>query len=460
MSAQEVFHFTLAAISVLLGLTTFVRGGQPRLDQTRALYAVGTIGAAVGYLMIATGVIVQTPWLIVMNIFPVVSLAFNGLVFRSLRQRVPRFEIATVLLLACLLYPGLLTAAHLFGGYSARFVLAHVVFISLLAWQLVELSRLMMGARSPQLYFILASVGLEFMLVLLRAVSWLGRDVSGVVSILNEPSNAEYLRLMWITVHVATFISTMGYLQERLGMDSTRLSALVAQKNRLLRLVLGSARFRASSLQVSVVLHELTQPMTSLGLNSELLKKGARTEGQRELIDAIGSDVERLRTRLNAVRMLFEVEGADQYRAVNLGMLMQKVVGMSQGPNSVELDAAAGPPLLVMGNPGLLEVAFQNVVSNALRATQSAVTPHVQISLLRQADRAVVICRDNGPGLSEQALVSAREIGFSDQADGTGLGLFLVSHIVEEHQGEFKLTNAEQGGAEATIWLPLGPFRS
>ena len=72
---------------------------------------------------------------------------------------------------------------------------------------------------------------------------------------------------------------------------------------------------------------------------------------------------------------------------------------------------------------------------------------------------AVVVVRDNGPGLDDDAVVHVFDRFW--QADrarsgtGAGLGLSIVAGIAAEHGGSATAANAAGGGAQFTLRLPV-----
>jgi len=64
---------------------------------------------------------------------------------------------------------------------------------------------------------------------------------------------------------------------------------------------------------------------------------------------------------------------------------------------------------------------------------------------------------DNGPGIQSDDLPKALEIYFTTKKEkgGSGLGLSIVSSLVEEHAGFFWLENNKTGGTRANVYLPI-----
>ena len=126
---------------------------------------------------------------------------------------------------------------------------------------------------------------------------------------------------------------------------------------------------------------------------------------------------------------------------------------------TLELDIAPDTPE-ILGDPGRLEQAVQNVAANAIRHT-----PAGGRVLLRAAprDRGVSISvRDSGPGIPPEHLPRVFDRFYKVDAarantavpSGSGLGLSIVRAIVETHGGTVTAANAPEGGAIFELRLP------
>jgi signal transduction histidine kinase len=64
---------------------------------------------------------------------------------------------------------------------------------------------------------------------------------------------------------------------------------------------------------------------------------------------------------------------------------------------------------------------------------------------------------DDGPGIAPDHLAKIFDPFFTTQTggEGTGLGLYLVEEIINEHRGCIAVENRAEGGARFSIWLPL-----
>ena len=133
----------------------------------------------------------------------------------------------------------------------------------------------------------------------------------------------------------------------------------------------------------------------------------------------------------------------------------------------VGLHAAAGIPIAlhidpvptIVADKGQIVQVLTNLVQNALQAVAGLPAPRVTVWLRRVDPNQVQISvRDNGPGVAPEMRERLFTPYATTKTEGTGLGLSIVERIVVEHGGEIAYSDAEGGGAEFTIRLPVaGP---
>ena len=74
--------------------------------------------------------------------------------------------------------------------------------------------------------------------------------------------------------------------------------------------------------------------------------------------------------------------------------------------------------------------------------------------------RVKIVVRDTGMGFDEKIMSQLFTPFLTTKEEGSGLGLAIVKRIVEGLQGEVQGGNHPEGGAMATIRLPLLPSGS
>jgi two-component system phosphate regulon sensor histidine kinase PhoR len=134
---------------------------------------------------------------------------------------------------------------------------------------------------------------------------------------------------------------------------------------------------------------------------------------------------------------------------------------------SVAVDIVApSAPLVVLGDRDELTRLFENLIENGLKYGASGKRVDIALTSVGAVPgkgEAVVSVRDYGPGIAEEHLPRLTErfyrvdVGESRAQGGTGLGLALVKHILNRHQGRVTIESKEGEGATFTVRLPLGP---
>ncbi len=132
--------------------------------------------------------------------------------------------------------------------------------------------------------------------------------------------------------------------------------------------------------------------------------------------------------------------------------------GAKDAAPRVELEAEDLPP--VRADRDQIVQVLTNLIQNGLEAAAAVrPDPRVLVTVGRQGqDRARIVVRDNGPGVSEEMRERLFEPYATSKATGTGLGLAICQRIVFEHGGEITYRPATKGGAVFEIVLPIqGP---
>jgi len=107
-----------------------------------------------------------------------------------------------------------------------------------------------------------------------------------------------------------------------------------------------------------------------------------------------------------------------------------------------------------------LEQVLSNLLSDAIRYGDGH---PIDISLERRGASAVLVVRDEGPGIPTDVLSRVFDRFTSSQAarrlGGLGLGLYIVRQIVEAHGGSIHATSTVGVGVTFTVELPCAEAR-
>jgi PAS domain S-box-containing protein len=118
-------------------------------------------------------------------------------------------------------------------------------------------------------------------------------------------------------------------------------------------------------------------------------------------------------------------------------------------------------PIRVRCDPGRTVQVAANLVGNALK--YSPETEQVQVTVRREADRAVLEVADHGPGIPADHLEKVFEKfhrvedPMTMKTGGTGLGLFIARRLAQAMGGDIALISTVGAGSTFTFTLPTEP---
>ena len=181
----------------------------------------------------------------------------------------------------------------------------------------------------------------------------------------------------------------------------------------------------------------------------------------RELAGYISTEVNRLSALVTEFLDFARPLHAQPHPADLTGLLdrvLQVVASRYSGkPVRVERHYASGLPLVPL-DESLCEQAFLNLVQNAYEAMEDrGGTLRVEVHPVSKNDREGVELRlaDTGPGVPEELREEIFNPFVTTKKTGVGLGLSIVSKIIDGHGGSIRVENAPAGGAVFKIFFPL-----
>lgn len=264
------------------------------------------------------------------------------------------------------------------------------------------------------------------------------------------------------------FIALVGYLAHRLA-EATRLQARKYQEaaeqlagaNRSLQeaeaAVRRSERLAALGQLSAGLAHELRNPLGTMRASAEMLQKSL-PEGSdvaRELAGYISAEVERtdsLITRfLDFARPLKLRPGTAE-----LGEVIDRAVSQLERHRPalpVTVYKNYSPDIRPFAFDGeLMERVFYNLLLNAAQASPAGAAVTVKTRPLDGMVEVAVI--DRGKGIAPGQMESIFNPFYTTRPDGVGLGLAIVSKIVDEHGGRVTVESEQGRGSVFRVFLP------
>ncbi|HEY8914388.1 sensor histidine kinase [Lacisediminihabitans sp.] len=216
---------------------------------------------------------------------------------------------------------------------------------------------------------------------------------------------------------------------------------------------------------VANISHELKTPIGAVSLLAEALQAASDEPDQvRRFAKRLTKESERLAKITQEIIQLSRLQAADALTKPEV-VDIDHVVALAIDQNRVAADSSrvtivsggdAGAE--VYGDEPLLAVALHNLIANAIQYSPKGSRVGVGVT---NADGIVEIAvTDQGAGIPEEDLDRVFERFYRiDQArsrhtGGSGLGLSIVKHVVQNHGGDVRVWSQIGNGSTFTIRLP------
>ncbi|MEM0983399.1 MAG: ATP-binding protein [Planctomycetota bacterium] len=228
------------------------------------------------------------------------------------------------------------------------------------------------------------------------------------------------------------------------------------------------------SAMTSGLAHEIKNPLSTIGLNAQLLGEAI---GE---LDAPEDDIAPIRRRLDALsretdRLAGILQDFLEFAGeVRLVLRETDVAELAEelGDFFSAQAARAGVRLRVERPPGELRAtidadhvkqAAMNLLLNAMQAMERAGSPQKELIVraaearLGSRDAVALHVIDTGPGIDAEGLAKIFDPYFTTRPGGTGLGLPTTKRLIEAHGGRIDVFSEPGTGTDFAILLPVKP---
>ncbi len=260
----------------------------------------------------------------------------------------------------------------------------------------------------------------------------------------NFLSNLQYLALVTLILNsFAGILLFLYFRRERRTADSASLARMQE--------FLGDAS------------HELRTPLTVIKGYVEMLSKDQLTDSadKSRAFNRVGSEITRMETLIQDLLLLAEL-GESGARDIEVIDLSEIVSAHGTDFTTLNPDRTVGlqvtPGLSIVGSRDYISRFIQNALNNVMRHTEPR--DAVRITLAKSGKHIELIIEDAGPGLPAGAYrEDIRSLNRFDKSrsrenGGSGLGMSIMSAVIEKLDGKFSLRKSELGGLAIVAELP------
>ncbi len=327
-----------------------------------------------------------------------------------------------------------------------------------------------LDGESGTLLFAGVATGQTITVLAARSRSSLARTYEELVKINNEQTNMLRQAMkeqagvarrraeqdMELYEELSRLNNDLANAQRELAKKNGELARLNEQKNQFL----------------GMAAHDMRNPLSLILTYADFLvdeAADALDQEQRHFIDIIKSSsrfmlglVDDLLdvSKIEAGRLELDLQPIDLEELVGRNVTLNRTLAEAKRIE-IALKEESELPAVTL-DAGKIEQVLNNLIGNAIKFSEAGST--IDVTLGREASRAVIVIADHGRGMTAAELESlftpfyqGRSAGTGGER-GTGLGLVIVKRIIEGHGGSIRVDSAPGVGTTVTVSLPIaGP---
>jgi signal transduction histidine kinase len=221
---------------------------------------------------------------------------------------------------------------------------------------------------------------------------------------------------------------------------------------------------KQKSLFVSIVSHELKTPLTSIKLFTELMMQNENLAADKKVkyLKVIEGESDRLTKLINNVLDYSKIEkNIKNYNKskLKLSQIIRSTVAdleylLDKESISLHLDLHENNDY-ILGDEDALKGAIINIISNAIKYSTNK--REIIIKSIKNENCVSFSVQDYGVGMVNHEIENLFMPFYranNNQTVGTGLGLVIVKHAVDAHNGTITIESLRNYGTTVTISIP------
>jgi two-component system sensor histidine kinase PilS (NtrC family) len=226
---------------------------------------------------------------------------------------------------------------------------------------------------------------------------------------------------------------------------------------RLERDVRRQDRLAALGRAAAAIAHEIRNPLASMRGAVQVLGSDSRlSDEDAQLMNIVLRESDRI-DRIISDFLMYARPRQPEKEIVDLNHLLEETLTLLRYNSEIDsskyqlLAEPCADPALILADPGQMRQVLWNLARNAIKAMPDGGT--FTIAIHRSSDGALIQVdfADTGIGMTEEQIERIFEPFSSFSAGGTGLGMSVVYHIVNEHRGKIDIKSEVGRGTTITL---------
>ena len=256
--------------------------------------------------------------------------------------------------------------------------------------------------------------------------------------------NAVFAFVIIFSVVIANHIAVQLYKMEQELVESiNKLNEAEIEKQKYVMGVVHEIKTPLSALHsyLDLILQKYLGPLSEK-VEEKLLRARIRSDEALQLTDDV--------LKISKLRLLDEIGNEEiDMKELLSSIFQQQKINIQSKSICFDLIDERTSKRKIIGDPLLLEIAFSNLINNAVKYVGKNGT--VKVNLNSNNENIIVSISDNGIGIPHKDLKNIfkdfyRASNIQKSYEGTGLGLSFVKQIIERHSGDIKVESPSELG--------------
>ncbi|MDD5773303.1 MAG: ATP-binding protein [bacterium] len=210
--------------------------------------------------------------------------------------------------------------------------------------------------------------------------------------------------------------------------------------------------------------HEIKNPLNSIGLNLELLKRYLvkselkEKDEMQDIISLVNGEVLRLDSLIQEF-LMFARPQKIKAKELDIKEFIQQVLTLIRAEadkkNIHIVSRFPQEKVSAFYDESLMKQVFLNIIINAFQSMENGGELKIILDNSGIDNFLTIQVSDTGKGIKNEIITQIFEPFFSTKENGSGLGLSIAQRIIEEHGGSITVKSIWEKGTNFFIKIPL-----
>jgi K+-sensing histidine kinase KdpD len=221
--------------------------------------------------------------------------------------------------------------------------------------------------------------------------------------------------------------------------------------------MVANERLSAVGKMASVIIHDIKNPMGTLRVYAQVMKKKSGNEEANKLADEMIHQVDRFVNMTQEILDFTRGVSASNFQELDFYEVMNAVLDFIEkdlDKNNVKLKKFAQFKGMVNIDQDKMVRVFYNIASNARDAMPQGGS--LTVTTIEENGYVRIDFTDTGTGMPEEVKKRIFEPFMTyGKKHGTGLGMSIVKKVIDDHNGKIEINSVMGKGTTITIYLPV-----